>query len=397
VTELQPWACGTVGQLLKIKYGKALATEYRETDGPYPVLGSAGRMTATRTPLVSDAAVVIGRKGNVGAVQLEPGGCWPIDTTYYATVPEGFEPRFLYHQLVSMELERLDSSTATPSLRRQDLEVQPLVVPSLHEQRRIVEILEDHLSRLDAAEQVSATAKRRLSSLRRSVLERDFASGHAASVLLAELVESVQAGKSFGGTSHPADEDRWGIVKVSAMTWGEFRENENKAVSELHRVDPRFEIRAGDLLVSRANTSEYVGASVLVGQAVRSKLLLSDKSLRVLPKPGVDPEWMLRVLQAPGARRQISDLATGTKDSMRNISQGALLSVLVPRVDTARQRHAVERFREQDRAAKRLAVEVRMAETRTAALRRAMLAAAFSGRLTGRSSDLDRVEEMASP
>jgi type I restriction enzyme S subunit len=397
MTEAPPWASATIGQLLNFKYGKALASQHREADGRYPVLGSAGHMTATHTPLVSETAVIVGRKGNVGAIQLEAGGCWPIDTTYYATVPKEFEPRFLYHQLASMQLEHLDSSTATPSLRREDLEAQALVIPPLDEQRRIVDILEDHLSRLDAAMQMATNAERRLISLRRSGLERDFAVDHAASVPLGELAQSVQAGKSFGGASHPAVEDQWGIVKVSAMTWGDFKAAENKAVSDLRRVDPRFEIRAGDLLVSRANTSEYVGASVLVGPGVRSKLLLSDKSLRVLPKPGVDPEWMLRALQAPSARRQISDLATGTKDSMRNISQSALLSVRVPRADRDAQRQAIERFRELELAVYRLGAEVNAAETRAAALRRALLAAAFSGHLNGNLGDLDRVEEMASP
>lgn len=154
-------------------------------------------------------------------------------------------------------------------------------------------------------------ARRRLASLEQSALDVNF---HAdASVPLDELIEDISAGKSFGSTNTPARYDEWGIIKASAMTWGEFKPDENKA-APADRVDPRFENREGDLLVSRANTSDYVGASVLLGP-VRSRLLLSDKSLRVTPNNRARPDWLWRALQAPSARRQISALATGTKDS----------------------------------------------------------------------------------
>lgn len=204
-----------------------------------------------------------------------------------------------------------------------------LPVPSLPEQRRIVAILEEHLSDLDAAVAYLKSAELRVARLRAAELERLFGSSGRASVSLSEVIAGMAAGKSFGAADRPALPSEWGIIKVSAMTWGEFRPNENKSV-RADRVDPRFEIRPGDLLVSRANTSDYVGASVLVPAGVRPRLLLSDKSLRATPASDVNPEWLWRALQAPSARRQISALATGTKESMRNISQDALKRVFVP-------------------------------------------------------------------
>lgn len=159
-------------------------------------------------------------------------------------------------------------------------------------------------------------------------------------VQLGDLIEDITAGKSFGASNAPAVDGQWGIIKVSAMTSGTFRPEENKAVpAEL--VDPRFEIRPGDLLVSRANTSEYVGASVLV-RSVRPKLLLSDKSLRLTLKPAVHAEWLWYMLQAPTVRRQIRELATGTKESMRNISQTALRGIRIPAMPLDEQRRVVE-------------------------------------------------------
>ena len=90
-------------------------------------------------------------------------------------------------------------------------------------------------------------------------------------------VERVEAGKSFTALGRPATADEWGVVKVSAMSWGDFLPDENKAVPVNQPIDPRHEIKAGDLLISRANTADLVGAAVLVDQ-IRPRLLLSDKA-----------------------------------------------------------------------------------------------------------------------
>src|SRR5262249_367174 len=156
--------------------------------------------------------------------------------------------------------------------------------------------------------------------MRRSTFARAVAEGSAR--FLGDLVSRIEAGRSFGGPGRRADAEEWGVIKVSAMTWGEFRADENKAVSA-DAVDPRWEIKPGDLLVSRANTTEYVGAPVLVRET-RWRLLLSDKSLRLVLDGDVNKEWLLYALSAPQTRRQISAAATGTSDSMRNISQAKL-------------------------------------------------------------------------
>lgn len=157
---------------------------------------------------------------------------------------------------------------------------------------------------------------------------------------LGELIEDITAGKSFGASNAPAADGQWGIIKVSAMTWGKFKPEENKSVpAEL--ADPRFEIREGDLLVSRANTADYVGASVLV-QSVRPKLLLSDKSLRLTTKSDIYPEWLWYALQTPAVRSQIRELSTGTKESMRNISQAALRTIQIPTPRPVEQRRIVD-------------------------------------------------------
>lgn len=305
------------------------------------------------------------------------------------------DPRFLELYLLSDDAQkRIDGmktgiSDSGLNLTHGRFVELPVPVPPLEEQRRIVAILEDHLSRLDAADSYLAAAERRLDALERSALETLFSTAVGA-VPLGKLVGGISAGKSFGSSNAPASFDEWGIIKVSAMTWGRFRAEENKAVPS-DRVDPRFEIKQGDLLVSRANTAEYVGASVLVDE-VRPRLLLSDKSLRLTPKSYVDSAWLWRALQAPSARKQMTELATGTKDSMRNISQDALRKVQLPKLNREAQEQAVEAFSEVSSYIDSARLSIAAQQRRSTALRRSLLGAAFSGRLTGASSEMSVVE-----
>ena len=168
------WKKVRFGDTFKLRYGKAIDKALRKDSARYPVVGSAGIMTYTDEPLIEEPTIVIGRKGNVGSIQIFEEGCYPIDTTYYMQSTNQFNIKFLTLLLTSLELMKLDSSTATPSLRREDLENVSFFVPPLTEQQKIVEILEDHLSRLDASVAIADAMEKQSASLRRSLLQAAF-------------------------------------------------------------------------------------------------------------------------------------------------------------------------------------------------------------------------------
>jgi type I restriction enzyme S subunit len=81
---------------------------------------------------------------------------------------------------------------------------------------------------------------------------------------------------------------------------------------------------------------------------------------------------------------------------MRNISQRNLLSILVPTADADQQERTVVKVRANAEIAHRVLAQISSVRVRSATLRRSVLSAAFSGRLTGRSNGADLIEEMAS-
>lgn len=174
------------------------------------------------------------------------------------------------------------------------------------------------------------------------------------------------------------------------MTWESFREEENKAVPAGVNFNPDYEIRTGDILVSRANTEEYVGAPVMVGRC-RPHLLLSDKSLRLVPSDLLNSHWLYHLLSSPAVRGEISRRATGTKDSMRNISQETLSGIQIqvpPLVEQDRIVAALDDHLSRLEAGRSLTKSL---ISRSARLRRATLDSAVRGITGDREQDFEGV------
>lgn len=147
-----------------------------------------------------------------------------------------------------------------------------------------------------------------------------------------EVLVAIEAGKSVKTKERPARPGELGILKVSAVTWGEFRPEENKAILDDYDPGDCPRPMRGDLLISRANTRDLVGAPVLVDED-HPNLLLSDKILRLVPDDArVDRRYLARALRSAAARKHFESRAGGTSGSMTNVTQDDIRSapVLLP-------------------------------------------------------------------
>lgn len=194
-----------------------------------------------------------------------------------------------------------------------------------------------------------------------------------------QLVSKIEAGKNVRCDERPPGLGEAGIVKISAVTWDEFNENESKTILSSTQINSSYVINSGDLLISRANTLELVGASVVV-KRISKKLQISDKVLRLRCVFPLE-HWVNYCLRSLIGRAQIEKLATGAQMSMRNISQKNLERIAVPLPPLLEAKFAAEqivRIRGQcDLATLQTGSEL----ARSAALRQSILKDAFAGRL----------------
>lgn len=199
-------------------------------------------------------------------------------------------------------------------------------------------------------------------------------------VSLGTAIRGIQAGNSFKCDERPPAEGEIGVAKVSAVSWGRYQEQESKTCLDPARVLPDLFIRAGDFLLSRANTIELVGACV-IAEHVSKPIMLSDKILRI-DFDGAEPRWVMHFLRSHFGRKQIEELSTGNQLSMRNIGQAALREIRLPLPPLNEQRRIVTKLEDLLARSRRAKEALDAVPPLLEKLRQSILAAAFRGDLT---------------
>lgn len=196
---------------------------------------------------------------------------------------------------------------------------------------------------------------------------------------LGDVLHDVQTGKSFLTSEVLARPDELGVLKVSAVSWSEFLPNEAKSLTGDYTPAESHKVRKDDLLISRANTRELVGAVVLVERDYPMRLL-SDKTLRLIVDEGrACKDYLLFALRSAQAREHIELYATGTSDSMRNISQDVIKAIPVWLPPISVQRRIAARLKAQLAEVETARQAARAQLTEIERLPQRLLAQAFDG------------------
>ncbi|MDD4871295.1 MAG: restriction endonuclease subunit S [Kiritimatiellae bacterium] len=134
------WKECSWGDLATIEYGKALAG-YQESDGAYQVYGTNGPIGWCSKPLYDNPSVIIGRKGAYRGIHFSPKPFHVIDTAFYLKPSTDFDIRWAYYELLTHDINGMDSGSAIPSTSREDFYALPVLSPPLPEQKAIAHIL----------------------------------------------------------------------------------------------------------------------------------------------------------------------------------------------------------------------------------------------------------------
>ncbi len=355
---------------MRPEYGKGLPSGERNGSGSVPMIGSAGVMGYHDVALVDGPVLVVGRKGNAGAVHLSNEPCWPIDTTYFLRVPGEIDASFAAFQISVAGLRALDSSTAIPSLRRPDLEKALLFLPPLAEQRRIVAAIEEQFSRLDAASHATATATARMGAFQTAVLGNALVGW--TPVALRDFARIF-----VGATPSRTRPDFWHGT-VPWVSSGEIAFNRiastremisNAAVTNEDRLHP-----VGTVLLAMIGEGRTRGqAAILKVPATHNQ---NSAAIR-LDDARCLPEWLFYVFMA----RYQETRQAGSGGQQPALNRERVGNLMIPLPPLEDQRRIVAELEQQLSLIDSLRAAVESAQKRSAALRRAILERAFRGEL----------------
>jgi hypothetical protein len=129
------------------------------------------------------------------------------------------------------------------------------------------------------------------------------------------------------------------VLKSGCTAGGVFDGGQNKALPPGVQPRPHLEVRAGDLLMSRASGSPSIVGSAAIAQDPQRRLMLSDKVFRLrLREEVVDPAFLAFALASVPVRAQIEQAISGADGLANNLPQSAVRALTVPLPDLEEQR-----------------------------------------------------------
>ena len=259
----------------------------------------------------------------------------------------------------------------------------PIPLPQFNEQRRIADFLDAETVRIDQLASLQQTVRSAVQArvivqldIRAEELTRNFGAAP-----FRRMIQSIEQGSSPQCDNYPADPDSWGVLKVSAVKGGKFLEDENKQLPADIEPVRRYEIKPGDLLITRANTPQLVGAAA-VAEFPRKKLMLCDKIFRIRTNHDLVPEFLVLMSLSTRIRDMCAEASHGTSQSMANLKTEEIKRWPIPQAPIDVQRSVIAELSSARARADALIVAIDHQAAILAERRQALITAAVTGAIT---------------
>lgn len=299
--------------------------------GDYPIYGASGYIGNVDFYHQEKPYVAVVKDGaGIGRITLHPAKSSVIGTMQYLLPKDNVLPEYLYYVVSYMHLEKYFTGATIPHIYFRDYKNEEFNLDSLDKQKEIVDVL-------GKCEVVIESRKQELQKLDVLIKARFVEMFGDVKInphkykknSIKSVLKTCEAGWSGNGTQRIRKDDEIAVLKVSAVTKGYFIPEECKVLDDQENIKKYVTPEKGDLLFSRANTREMVGATAIVKEDYPS-LILPDKLWKIKFRDNVNVFYMKYVLSSKSVRNQFSVVSTGTSGSMYNVSMDKFKAIEVP-------------------------------------------------------------------
>jgi type I restriction enzyme S subunit len=143
------WEYKKLGEVADVIHGKN-QKEVLSVNGTYPIYGSGGNIMGYATDYLCEAGTtILGRKGSINNPLYITKRFWNVDTAFGISAKEGFNGKFLFYFITTVDWLKKNTGTTLPSLTQQVVKSVILPVPPLSEQQSIVDYLDSAFAKID--------------------------------------------------------------------------------------------------------------------------------------------------------------------------------------------------------------------------------------------------------
>ena len=372
-----------------------------------PMLFSSAPSRARRRVRDGDVIVSTVRTYLRAIARIEQPAANLIVSTGFAVVRPrtGLAPNFLgYLMSANFFIEQViarSTGVSYPAINASDLMRIPVSVPPQNEQLAIAAFLDRETAKIDELVAEQRRLIELLKEKRQAVISHAVTKGlnpdaplkpagiewlgdvpaHWQLEPLKRSITKISQGWSPQCESEPAEEGEWGVLKVGCCNLAKFAAEEQKALPAGVLPIPEYEVKSGDIVMSRGNTLELVGSAVHI-ESTRPLLMLSDLLYRFRAIPDLaDAEFLALSLRSSIGRFQIERAAVGTSASMKKISQAVINEMIVCLPPLQEQRLIVSRLKAESTQLDQLSLQANRAIELLRERRIALISAAVTGKI----------------
>jgi type I restriction enzyme S subunit len=366
----------SLGDILKLEYGKPLDKIHRVPQAKYRAYGANGPLSNASKYLVKGPGIIVGRKGSAGEITEVAEDFWPLDVTYYVTHNDKeTHLRYLYYVLKSLDLKQFVRGIK-PGLNRNDVYGLHALLPSLNEQRAIVEKLDSAFAEIDMLEGHTSSQALLVQNVAASVFDLLLNCQGDKSVSLSalgDLAEKVVV--AFVGVTTPHYRaEGVPFLRTQNVTRDGVRLEELKYVtSEFHDKNRKSQLEAGDVLLSRVITDR-----VTVGVVPRD-LGPANCANVIIVRPGakLKPEYLSAYIASPSAQSYLLSRKVGSAQVV--VNTGIVKGWPIPDISMEEQETITRRVTQISDLVGEFSEGLKRKVTLYSDLRHSLLASAFRG------------------
>lgn len=305
------WETVELGNVATLQRGFDLPKRDR-SKGDYPLISSSGAIDTHEEGPVEGPGVVTGRSGSIGSIFYVEQDFWPLNTVLFVKDFHGNDPRFVYYLLQSLDLERFAGGTGVPTLNRNIVHKERVLLPPLSEQRRLVVLLDAAFAGLATATAHTQQNLQNARELFETHLVQTFSRtesgwGHHS---LGDHIDLL-SGFAFKSRGYTDSSDSIRLLRGDNIMQGYLRWERAKRWPIVERAEyTRYELKEGDVVLAMDRTWVQAGIKYAVIGAVDLPCLLVQRVARIRPV-SIDRRFLAHLLGSQLFTNYVLSIQTG--------------------------------------------------------------------------------------
>lgn len=274
-------------------------------------------------------------------------------------------------------------------------------MPEINEQEKIANFLDHETAKIDTLITKQQELIKLLKEKRQAVISHAVTKGlnpnapmressmewlgevpeHWDVLQIRRILDLMEQGKSPECESRPAEIGEWGVLKTSCVNQAKYQSDENKFLPEHIAPFPQYEVRVGDVLMSRASGSIDLIGSVAYVYETPPRILLSDKIFRLNISERVNRIFFTYLMQSSYVRSLIEVSISGAEGMANNITKTAVLGFKFSMPPLSEQNEIVDYLRKKTTQFDKLLNQTEQAVSKLQERRTALISAAVTGKI----------------